>query len=94
MEIGEFSSIQTKISWNPMQLKTGRFILSIDWFNLIIIFRFNLYYYSNTTIKEKVDTILVIDTRNTKVIAKKDVELNEDFDPVEENPLEKAIQTK
>ena len=56
--------------------------------------RFNLYYYSNTTIKEKVDTILVIDTRNTRVIVKKDVELNEDFDPVEENPLEKAIQTK
>ena len=58
-----------------------------------VLFRFNLYYFSNTAIKEKRDTIILIDTRNT-VRAKANVELNDDFDVIEENPLEKAIQSK
>ena len=52
-----------------------------------------MYYFSNTAIKEKRDTIILIDTRNT-IRAKANVELNDDFDTVEENPLEKAIQSK
>ena len=59
----------------------------------IALFRFNLYYFSNTAIKEKRDTIILIDTRNTNR-AKASVELNDDFDAIEENPLEKAIQSK
>ena len=52
-----------------------------------------MYYFSNTAIKEKRDTIILIDTRNT-IRAKAIVELNDDFDIIEENPLEKAIQSK
>ena len=58
-----------------------------------MLIRFNLYYFSNTAIKEKRDTIILIDTRNT-VRPKSNVELNDDFDVIEENPLEKAIQSK
>ena len=56
--------------------------------------RFNLYYYSNTTIKEKIDTILTIDTRDKKYVSKVNLDLYDDFDQIDENPLEKAIQTK
>ena len=59
-----------------------------------LLARFNLYYYSNTPIKEKIDTILLIDTRNNRNFGKHNIELNDDFDGVEENPLEKAIQSK
>ena len=52
-----------------------------------------MYYFSNTAIKEKRDTIILIDTRNT-IRVKANVELNDDFDTIEENPLEKAIQSK
>ena len=61
---------------------------------LQLLARFNLYYYSNTPIKEKIDTILLIDTRNNRNFGKHTIELNDDFDGVEENPLEKAIQSK
>ena len=63
-------------------------------YNNYLLARFNLYYYSNTPIKEKIDTILLIDTRNNRNFGKHNIELNDDFDGVEENPLEKAIQSK
>ena len=89
----ESCSIQTKISWNHILLKTGK-KKQFSSSSKIFLWRFNLYYYSNATIKEKIDTVLTIDTRNNKIANKLDVELNEDFDPIDENPLEKAIQTK
>ena len=68
----------------------------------LLIFRFNLYYYSNPIIKEKdkekakrrSETILTIDTRSTRNVNKMLMMDSEDFDLPEENPLEKTIQTK
>ena len=69
---------------------------------LQLMFRFNLYYYSNPIIKEKdkekakrrSETILTIDTRSTRTVNKMLMMDSEDFDLPEENPLEKTIQTK
>merc|ERR1711915_539207 len=55
--------------------------------------RFQLFYFSNTTYKEKKDTVLTVDTRGMKV----DNQLNDDDygdGEIEEDPVEKAIQTK
>jgi len=57
--------------------------------------RFNLYYYSNGgAAKEKRDTILLIDTRMDRIAGTKVIQDNDDLDQLEENPVEKAIQTK
>ena len=54
--------------------------------------RFQLYYYSNKDIKEKVETMLMIDTRMKISSCVKD--FSDDFDESDEDPLEKAIQSK
>ena len=54
-----------------------------------IFFRFQLYYLSNTLTKEKRHTVLMIDTRT-----KKSIRNINDNDEMEEDPLEKAIQSK
>ena len=65
-----------------------------------MLFRFNLYYYSNTVTKEKekekkkAETILTIDTRSTRGVNRVILVDSEDFDCPEDNPLEKTIQTK
>ncbi|XP_023337706.1 inactive ubiquitin carboxyl-terminal hydrolase MINDY-4B isoform X2 [Eurytemora carolleeae] len=57
--------------------------------------RFQLYYYSDTPTKEKKETVLTIDTRSTKIKQKMIIDSGvEDFDEVEDDPLEKAIETK
>ena len=60
--------------------------------------RFNLYYYSNTQVKDqkiKTDTILTIDTRNTMLAKKQQTpDVNDDFEVIEVNPVERTIQTK
>ena len=53
--------------------------------------RFHLYYFSNAVVKENKDTILNIDTRGKNV--DKNIMDIEDIDE-DEDPLEKAIQTK
>ena len=56
-------------------------------------FRFHLFYYSSTIFgKDPKDTILIVDTRGVKVAT--DLDLDEDFDETEEDPLALAIQTK
>ena len=57
----------------------------------LIIFRFQLFYFSNTVIKAKKDTVLTIDTRGNKPNQTVD---HDDADEVDEDPVEKAIQSK
>ena len=55
--------------------------------------RFQLYYYSNFTMKDRIETLLTIDSRSKNVNNNYD----EDIDDLENeilDPLEKAIQTK
>ena len=55
--------------------------------------RFHLFYYSSTVVgKEPKDTLLIIDTRGVKVAPSVDVD--EEYDDIEEDPLADAIQTK
>ena len=55
--------------------------------------RFHLFYYSSTIVgKEPKDTLLIIDTRGVKVAPSVDVD--EEYDDIEEDPLADAIQTK
>ena len=58
-----------------------------------------MYYYSNTQTKEqkiKTDTILTVDTRNNDLVRKQQQtqDVNEDFEIIEVNPIERTIQTK
>ena len=59
------------------------------------MFRFQLYYYSNTLIKTRQETVIIVDNRGkTK---KAPIVINEVDDPDEEesiDPVEKAIQSK
>ena len=55
-------------------------------------FRFQLHYFSNTVTKAKKDTVLTIDTRGSKNCT--NMNDDEDFDEVEDDPVEKAIQSK
>ena len=59
-----------------------------------IIFRFQLYYYSNADFKkeERKETILTIDTRSQKNMAT--MNANDDFDDAKEPALQLAIKTK
>ena len=57
-----------------------------------MICRFQLYYFSNTITKEKRDTILTIDTRGNNAVTNDND--NDDIDDVEEDPLQRTIQTK
>ena len=59
---------------------------------LIHTFRFQLFYFSNTVIKAKKDTVLTIDTRGNK--PNNQTVDHEDADEVDEDPVEKAIQSK
>ena len=63
------------------------------YFDLVFftIFRFQLFYFSNTVIKAKKDTVLTIDTRGNKPNQTVD---HDDADEVDEDPVEKAIQSK
>ena len=93
MKTGVCFSIQTETSCNPIVQKTGLQNLRFRSEHKVQnIFRFNLYYFSNTITKEKKDTLLMIDTRGNKSRSKTND--YDDFDEVEEDPLEKAIQSK
>ena len=93
MTTGESSSTLTETSWSLTVLKTG-LADSIFYylFGFFIEYRFQLYYYSNAVIKMKTETILMIDTRVKKTTRNKNY--TEDFDDADEDPLEKAVQTK
>ena len=62
--------------------------------NIVFIFRFQLYYYSNADFKkeERKETILTIDTRSQKNMAT--MNANDDFDDAKEPALQLAIKTK
>ena len=60
-----------------------------DMWIIFICFRFQLYYFSNTLTKENRNTVLFIDTRT-----KKSIHNMNDVDEIEEDHLEKAIQSK
>lgn len=60
----------------------------------MLMFRFQLYYYSNTSSNSRLETRIIVDnrgkTRNAPIV-------NEEADPDEEetiDPIEKAIQSK
>lgn len=58
---------------------------------LVLLFRFQIHYYSNFPMKERDETVLTVDSRSKNI--------NNNYgDDVDENemtdPLEKAIQTK
>ena len=61
-------------------------------YNNIFKFRFQLHYFSNTATKAKKDTVLTIDTRGSKNCT--NMNDDDDFDEVEDDPVEKAIQSK
>ena len=63
--------------------------LTVTCCSFFIFFRFQLYYFSNTLTKEKRHTVLMIDTRT-----KKSIRNMNDNDDIEEDTLEKAIQSK
>jgi len=54
--------------------------------------RFQLFYFSNTAIKAKKDTVLTIDTRGNKPSGQ--MNDHDDADELEDDPVEKAIQSK
>ena len=59
--------------------------------SFLLLFRFQIHYYSNFPMKERDETVLTVDSRSKNI--------NNNYgDDVDENemtdPLEKAIQTK
>ena len=67
--------------------------------NLFLYCRFQLYYYSDAEFKkeERKDTVLTIDTRNTKIRSAVETNTFDDADledGIQEPPLQLAIKTK
>ena len=58
---------------------------------LLLLFRFQIHYYSNFPMKERDETILTVDSRSKNI----NNNYGDDVDETEmTDPLEKAIQTK
>ena len=90
-----------------MQQKTGQIFtnesfhssIQIDTKNFCLHYRFQLYYFSDAEFKkeERKDTVLTIDTRNTKTRTLNETNNFDDADledGIQEPPLQLAIKTK